>query len=207
MLEKIATVGSNRRRTEPLPALRRRHMPSSSLSLHAATDPIRASALPHIPANREFFARFLLDTHCPSQRCSTRHSDTSRNGRKFSGCSNSVRATRHLNATLVTRHSKAKIQPFSHSLFFLSALQIRSAFVFFRLWSLEDVYDQFSINPASSARRPHPYLAEVGFSGVRSEAVQSRGVGSPNPNQLEPNRGLAQKYGLAAQDRRIIAAG
>jgi hypothetical protein len=121
MLEKIAAMGSDRRPTERWPALKQPHVPSSSLSLRAATHPARASALARASANREFFAQFLLDTHCPFQRRSTRHSDTSRNGRKFSRCIKSATATRHLNATPSTRHSNAKFPPFSPSLFFPSA--------------------------------------------------------------------------------------
>jgi hypothetical protein len=121
MLEKIAPVGSDRRPTERLPALGQPHMSSSSLSLSAATNSVRASAFAHVSANRDFFVRFLLDTHCASSCCSTRHSDTSRNGRKFSRCIKSATATRHLNATPSTRHSNAKFPPFSPSLFFPSA--------------------------------------------------------------------------------------
>src|ERR1700735_4704284 len=124
MLEKIAAMGSGGRRTERLPALTRPHIPSSILFLCASTNRAHASALAPVSANREFFARFLLDTHCPFKGHSTRHSDTSRNGRRFSGCIKSARATRHLNATLVTRHSNAKFQPVLPSLFFQSAPRI-----------------------------------------------------------------------------------
>jgi hypothetical protein len=154
MLEKIAAVGSNRRRTERLPALKQQHMPSSSLSLHASTNPVRASWLARTSANREFFARFLLDTPYPFQRRSTRHSDTSRNGRKFSRCIKSARATRHLNATLVTRHSNAKSPPLLRSLFFPSAPQIRSAFVFFPAVVARGCLRSSFANPASSALSP-----------------------------------------------------
>jgi hypothetical protein len=124
MLEKIAAMGSGGRRTEGLPAFKQPHMSSSILSRRAAIKPIRHSGLARTSANREFFARFLLDTHCPFKGHSTRHSDTSRNGRRFSGCIKSARATRHLNATLVTRHSNAKFQPVLPSLFFQSAPRI-----------------------------------------------------------------------------------
>src|ERR1700684_2655905 len=63
MLEKIAAVGSNRRRTERLPALKQPHMPSSTLSLCSASNPVPPSELAPGSTNREFFARFLLDTH------------------------------------------------------------------------------------------------------------------------------------------------
>jgi hypothetical protein len=125
MLEKIAVPGSDGRRKERLPALRPPLIRSSSLSVHASANPVRVSWVVRTSANREFFARFLLDTHYPFKRRSSRHSDTSRiqdNSRLFSHL---IFSTRHLNATLSTRHSKAKIQPVLHSLFFPSVLRIR----------------------------------------------------------------------------------
>jgi hypothetical protein len=130
MLEKIAASGSDRRRTERLLALTQPHMPSSSRSLCAATNLVHASTLAHASVSREFSARFLLDTHCPLKRHSTRHSDTSRNQRNFFRCIKTASATRHLNRTPATRHSNAKITPFSHSLFFQFVRRTRSAFVF-----------------------------------------------------------------------------
>jgi hypothetical protein len=130
MLEKIAAAGSNGRPNERLRALTQPHMPSSDLTLCAATNPVPASAIALAPPNHRFFARFLVDTHRPFQRRSTRHSDTSRiqdNSRFFSHL---IFATRHLNATLASRHSNAKFQPVLHSLFFLFMLRTLTAFVF-----------------------------------------------------------------------------
>jgi hypothetical protein len=122
-------VGSDRRRTERLAALTQPRMPTSSPYLDPATHPVSVFPLARVSANRDFFARFLLDTHSASGCRSTRHSDTSRNGRKSSRCIKSARATRHLNATLVTRHSNGKITRFGFA-FLSPVLRICLQFVF-----------------------------------------------------------------------------
>jgi hypothetical protein len=116
MLEKMAMAGSDRRRNEWPPALTQGHM----LSLISAANPVRALRPHTLPSSRDFLARFLFDTQCPSRCRSTRHSDTSRNGSNFFHPIKTASATRHLNATLVTRHSSPKIEPVLPSLFFLS---------------------------------------------------------------------------------------
>jgi hypothetical protein len=120
MLEKMAMLGSDRRRNERPPVLTQGHMPSSNFSLCSAANPGRALRAHTLPSSRDFLARFLLDTQCPSGCRSTRHSDTSRNGSNFFHPIKTASATRHLNATLVTRHSSAKIEPVLPSLFFSS---------------------------------------------------------------------------------------
>src|ERR1700734_862831 len=131
MLEKIAAAGSHGRRTGRLRALTQPQMSSSSLSLHAVANPVRASAVTRVSVIREFSPPFLLDTHCHLKCRSTRHSDTSRNHRNFCRCITSARATRHLNRTPATRHSNAEITPFSHSLFFQFVRRTSSSFAFF----------------------------------------------------------------------------
>jgi hypothetical protein len=128
MLEKTSTVGSDRRRKGRARALGPPCVPPDTLSLRAPHNPAPAYALAQVSVNREFFDRFLLDTHLPLRRRSTRHSDTSRNGRKFSRSIKTGRATRHLNATLVTRHSNAEITPVLRSLFLPSAPRLCSAY-------------------------------------------------------------------------------
>jgi hypothetical protein len=122
MLEKFAATGRDRRRNERLPAFTQPHMPSVRLSRCGAADPVPPSALAPGLANREFFARFLLDTHYPFKGHSSRHSDTSRIQDNSRLLNHLIFSTRHLNATLVSRHSNAKFPPFLPSLFFSSAL-------------------------------------------------------------------------------------
>ena len=118
MLEKMAMVGSDRRRNEWPPALTQGLM----LSIISAANPVRALRRHTLSSSRDFLARFLLDTQCPSGCRSTRHSDTSRNQRNFFNLIKTACATRHLNATLATRQSNAKFRPVSPSLFFPSGM-------------------------------------------------------------------------------------
>jgi len=173
-------VGSDRRRTERLAALTQPRMPTSSPYLDPATHPVSVFPLARVSANRGFFARFLLDTHSASGCRSTRHSDTSRNRGKFSRCIKSARATRHLNATLVTRHSTAKFPPILRSLLFRSMLRIRLPLAF------------------------RPAAAHSGFCAARPRPAQSRAGAklAGEPAQWAARR---QRFAKAAS-KRILSA-
>jgi hypothetical protein len=160
MREKIAAVGSDGRRTGIHGGAKGEVWRRHARRYQGGQSFVPVYALTRTSASREFFARFLLDTHSASRCRSTRHSDTSRNGRKFSRCIKSASATRHLNATLVTRHSNAKITPILHSPFFLPVLSIRLPFA-------------FSPAPAHSMGAKHNGNAGVELEGGPTDSVAS----------------------------------